>query len=620
MQKSHFTRRSFLGGLTIVAVGTVLTACQTRAPTASTPATVPAPTSPPATAAPAATSQPTAAVASSAQATAPAAAAAVASTAQPSASSSAKTANPATVNSDRVLRVGTNRSSLGKGLWGPITTSDWKFETDIFPFLEMPLTISGEANQMGSPTPWLAKSWTVAPDSRSFTVTLHPEAKWSDGQPITTEDLIYTIELCYSPDADYWLGPSTGFLPYLTGGKDFTAGKANTISGLTAVDDHTLKATFDAPGNAFPLDTMGLLSILPKHFLSKYTAKQLWNGDFPEAYNPTVYSGPYHLVRFDRQQKYLEVLRDDNWWGNAVFGQPGIKHLSEQVSNLQAALAGKIDLFGRIGVQDVEAVKQSKTLVVNANARESEGLMFNMRPGQTLPKPVKQAILLAINKQAVNELTGLGMGKPLLNPFSNVAGQQSWCPDCSVSLFAPVPYNPAQAKKLLADAKWDPNREIVIIGDPTENAILSLLQQELQAIGMKVKVNTSSTLITTWQNKGQYDIEWQGGWPANDPARFCQYWVGDPTQNAWLKATGWSDPSFTAACEAGLGSGDPNARLASFKKALQIYDEDIGPIQSLTQYVGFYAIIPNLAGFQQNQADMTGLCGKLGIASWYWGK
>ena len=67
---------------------------------------------------------------------------------------------------------------------------------------------------------------------------------------------------------------------------------------------------------------------MPQHFLSKYTPKQLWTGSFPEAYDPQVYSGPYHLVKYDRQQKYLEVVRDENWWGNDIIGKPGIKETS----------------------------------------------------------------------------------------------------------------------------------------------------------------------------------------------------------------------------------------------------------------------------------------------------
>jgi len=290
------------------------------------------------------------------------------------------------------------------------------------------------------------------------------------------------------------------------------------------------------------------------------------------------------------------------------------------VSDLQTALAGKLDLIGRLKLQDIDSVKSSQNLVVDSNARESEGLMFNMRPDSTLPIPVKQAIMLAIDKNAVSQLRGLGVGKPLRNPFSNVQGETSWCTGCDPSAFAPFAFDQAKAKQLLADSKFDMNREIVIIGGTGDNAILSLLQANLQAIGLKVKLNVSDTLVTDWQDKGQYDIEWQAGWPSNDPARFCRYWVGDPAQNYYLKATGWVDNDFRAACDAALGSGDPKVQQAQFQKALQIYNDHMGPIESLVQYVGFYAISPDIAGFAQNPADMTGLCGDLGILSWYWKK
>jgi ABC-type transport system substrate-binding protein len=96
--------------------------------------------------------------------------------------------------------------------------------------------------------------------------------------------------------------------------------------------------------------------------------------------------------------------------------------------------------------------------------------------------------------------------------------------------------------------------------------------------------------------------------------------VGDPAQNSWLKATGWSDPQFVDLCNKALGTPDPQTRTQLFQQAAQIYDQHVGPIQSLVQYVGFYAITPDLGGFAQNQADQTGLCGSYGILSWYWKK
>ena len=100
-------------------------------------------------------------------------------------------------------------------------------------------------------TPDLADTWEVSDDGTVYTFHIRENAKFHDGKPVTAEDVIYSWERAASPEL-----ASDTVLTYLgdiVGVREMDAGQADHISGLKAIDDHTLQVTIDAPKPYFIL-------------------------------------------------------------------------------------------------------------------------------------------------------------------------------------------------------------------------------------------------------------------------------------------------------------------------------------------------------------------------------
>ncbi len=191
--------------------------------------------------------------------------------------------NPDTVGSDRLLIL-PGRGRFGVGVWGSITASNWNFGSETYYQTVMPLIFLGPLGN-STPTPWLAKRVDPVDDRTALEIELYPEAKWSDGETITTEDVSFTLHLLYHADADYWLGDARGMIPNVAGGQDYYDGKTESIEGIQIIDDFNMRVEFNTPVGQIWRD-LGMLGILPEHHLGGFTAAQLWAGDFPDAWMP----------------------------------------------------------------------------------------------------------------------------------------------------------------------------------------------------------------------------------------------------------------------------------------------------------------------------------------------
>src|SRR5262245_28376188 len=130
----------------------------------------------------------------------------------------------------------------------------------------LPYILAGLAKQdaQRNVQPWLASSYEMSDDCATVTIKLHPEATWTDGKPLTADDLVWTWELWTAP----WIfgKDSPQSVAWgLAGAKEFNEGTADTISGVTVVDEHTVTAKLDPPYCVWSINQYMEWGILPKH-------------------------------------------------------------------------------------------------------------------------------------------------------------------------------------------------------------------------------------------------------------------------------------------------------------------------------------------------------------------
>jgi peptide/nickel transport system substrate-binding protein len=156
--------------------------------------------------------------------------------------------------------------------------------------------------QTGEYIPWLAESFEYNDDFTAITVKLRDGVKWSDGEPFTTEDVVFTYDTLFANPGMTW-----------------AAEVANNVASVEAVDDLTVTFNLLAPNpryhlnrEAFPaVGIWGGVTILPKH---------IWEGEDPLTFkssNP-IGTGPYTLA--SASQTSMVYDRNDDWWGKDVFG------------------------------------------------------------------------------------------------------------------------------------------------------------------------------------------------------------------------------------------------------------------------------------------------------------
>ncbi len=529
--------------------------------------------------------------------------------------------NPDTVGSDRLLIL-PGRGRFGVGVWGSITASNWNFGSETYYQTVMPLIFLGPLGN-STPTPWLAKRVDPVDDRTALEIELYPEGQWSDGESITTEDVSFTLHLLYHADADYWLGDARGMIPNVSGGQDYYDGKTETIAGIQIIDDFNMRVEFDTPVGQIWRD-LGMLGILPEHHLGGFTAAQLWAGDFPDAWMPEVFSGPYQVVKYDEEAKYLENQRWEEWWGNAIYGKPGIKRYAEQSGlRLENFLEGQSDVI-KIGAADYDSVKDLPDVSIHPRTFMMTGYGLNRMEDRKLSRTVMDAIAYAIDRDLWAEVLYFGFGDPEDSVFGlrgHLAGSaDSFCPDCDESLVLPRQYNPEMSMQLLAEAEaageWESGRVLSILTGAGGDAPV-LLQQQLAAVGIESEILQGEELRQERRADGNYDIDMVGGWVMNT-IRNCTYWVGSCEEDYWPSIFHWCNEEFRSKCVEAMGTTDPDEFTRLSEEIMNIYFND-GPIWGVTQIAEFYVTDAALGGFIPEEAfNFLGTCGEKGVSSWYW--
>ena len=343
--------------------------------------------------------------------------------------------------------------------------------------------------------PMLADSITTE-DNINFKVHIDDAATWSDGTPITADDVVFTALRIASPVI---ANPSLMYFAFEGVGDDgFVEEGATSISGIVALDNKTVQFTTKYPMalTTFENTYARYLHTLPKHVLEKVAEADLATYDWFS--RPEVISGPFFVTDFDVNH-YISYTKNENYWrGKVNIDKLNIKIVTG--SQLYAGLqSGEIDFVQQtMGVIPQEDYANIEALP-NINAVYGEPVtnqsVFIQTKSEAVSDPkVRQAILHAIDRnQLVNGLLN-GKGE-VVDGFLSSAS-----PFYDSSLI-PTEYNQEKAKQLLAEAGWDGSKTIrfyVNSGDTTFVNGASAIAAQLEAVGIKVEIQTVdfATLMT----------------------------------------------------------------------------------------------------------------------------
>ena len=367
--------------------------------------------------------------------------------------------------------------------------------------------------QTGEFIPWLAESYEYNPDFTSITVKLRDGVTWSDGQPFTPDDVIFTYDLLRENPGMVW------------------AESANEwVASVEKVDDLTVRFNLTSPNpryhlnrEAFPaVGIWGGITILPKHIWEAQADPLTFKNSDP------IGTGPYRLA--DASESAMTYERRDDWWGTTVFEvTPGPRVMQflfvGPETNIALALTNNELDVSPIGVLSPGSFLEVARRNPNVRAWTTEPpyawldpcpramMVQNATPPLDQPE-VRRALSYLIDRQAIADLAYEGTTTPAWGIWPDYEGNQPFF-EAVADLREQYPtdvYDPEQAEQLLSQAGVAPEdltlRYVVNSESAEEMKMSTVIADQLGAAGINVEVQplADATLEDTIR-RGDYDIK-----------------------------------------------------------------------------------------------------------------
>ncbi|MFB9177702.1 ABC transporter substrate-binding protein [Dactylosporangium sucinum] len=336
----------------------------------------------------------------------------------------------------------------------------------------------------------LASTWeNVA--ATTYTFRLNDKAKWSDGQPVTADDVVFTATAA-AQNADKF----TGYTPtawLAIDGAAAIAGTTKPLTGIKAVDPHTVQITLAAPDSQY-LTTLAnaVHVILPQHALAA-VAPATWAKSAFATQTP-IGSGPYKLAKVVPDQ-YLEFAANMDYYQ----GAPKIKKIFVKTGMTEAGIVNQLktgELDVALGMDPTNQSLLASTSRLKTSVDVGVGTMyiqFRVDNPQVADERVRQAFYYGVDRASM-----------LKSLFGN-AGKVLWAPagfDQTGADLNHYDYDPAKAKQLLDAANFDYAKPLTLPYASTESGwdkIAATIKDDMGKIGVNITLAPMDE--TAWSSK-----------------------------------------------------------------------------------------------------------------------
>lgn len=429
-----------------------------------------------------------------------------------------------------------------------------------------------------SPAPGIAESWEISDDKRTVTFKLDPDKVWSDGEPVTSEDVKYSLEV-------------------LGGEGDLFAGYTSDIESIETPDDETVVIETKRPdarlvGGLF-------IYIIPEHVWGEQSVEDLTGSFQPEL--PLVGSGPYVVTEFERG-RIVRMEKNPEWRGEEpAFDEVQYIKYGNQDGVERALRLGEIDMILEVEAASFGRLEEADDIeTISAPSPAYTQVGFNLCSEQDCPDAevgaavqdpaVRQAIAYAVDRERINAIAAQGtsfVGHGVLpsyyRSFYEVPEQD-------------YPYDPDQAAQILEDAGWTEGDDGVRTKDgeslsidvlarsesPYTQQAAKLMAEQAADVGIELNVQVVSDQRLTEVTTRKVD-----GKPAPQFDAFLWGWGGDPYDPSFILSvlTGgeigglsdsfWSNPEYDRLYDEQRGIFDVAERKEKIQEMVALAQEDL---------------------------------------------
>lgn len=436
-------------------------------------------------------------------------------------------------------------------------------------------------------TDYFTKVELTSTNPQVVTYTINPKAVWSDGTPITWEDIRSQIDATKGTDKAFAIAAPNG---------------SERVASVTrGVDDRQAVMTFAKPYSEWRGMFAGSTVLVPKSMTAT-----------PEAFNkaqltgPGPSAGPFIVSNLDRGAKRITLTRNPKWWGSPPLLDSITYLVLDDAARIPALQNNTIDATGLATLDEMQIVRRTDGVSI----RRAPGVAwyhftFNGASGSILADPaLRRAVAKGIDRQAIADVTlrGLADNPRPLNNHIYVAGQKGYQDNSGA-----VAFDPEKAKKELDALGWKMNGQFrekdgrkLAIRDVLYDSLSSrqygqIAQNNLAQIGVELDldVRPAAGFFTDFVTVGNFDI-----------AQFS--WSGDPFPLSSLTQIYQKDgesnfgkigsPEVDAKIEQTLSELDPDKARTLANELDQLLFAEVFSLP-LTQSTGNVAVRSTLANF-----------------------
>lgn len=453
------------------------------------------------------------------------------------------------------------------------------------------------------PLPGQAESWDVSEDGKTYTFYIRPEAKWSNGDPVTAHDFVGSYKRILTPS----LASEYAYqLHIVEGAEAFNKGETTDFStvGIRAVDERTLVVQLRNPTSYF-LSLLLHYSWHPVHLptVEKFGGLERkgtrWTR--PENY---VGNGPFILTEWNPNQ-HIDVRRSPTYWGAEDVKIDGVRFYPIENTDTEERMfrSGQLDVTNGMPLNKVDEYRENRQDVLRIEPYLAAA--FNKvnveRPHLQDPR-VRRALALAVDRVGLAEEVLRGVKSPAwhftpkMPGFSPPNTFEDDVEEARALLAA------AMADAGISDVKDYPSIEVLYPTSDSGRIVMEAIQSMWVAnLGLDIKLYNQEwkVYLDSTTNK-DYDVTWSA-WIGDyvDPMTFLDQLITDGGNNR----TGWSNAKYDQLLAEVQEVRDPVERAEMFYEMERILGEEC-PVIPLYFYTSAYAIDPAIKGWHPTLLDI----------------
>lgn len=453
-------------------------------------------------------------------------------------------------------------------------------------------------NANGNVVPGVAESWETT-DNKTFTFHIRKEAKWSNGDPVTAQDFVYSFQRAVDPAT---ASPYSWYMEYtkMINAKEIIAGeKDKSTLGVKAIDDKTLMFELESPVPYFVM-MMGHTTVKPVHKATVEKYGEQWTK--PEHF---VGNGAYVLDKWVVNER-LELKRNPQYWDdkNTVLNKVTYLPIENQVAEMNRFLSGEIQITNELPLEHFKRLKKEHPESVQVQGQLCTYYYgFNTAKAPFDDVRVRQALSYAIDRDVISDAI-LGQGqKPAY--FLTPEITAGFSPEMPAYGKMTQKERVAEAKKLLEAAGYSKSNPLkfTLLYNTSENhkkiatAVQSMWKTTL-GVDIALENQEWKTFLDT-RRQGNFDAT-RAGWCGdyNEASSFLTLLMSSNSSND----SKYHSAEYDATLEKAMTSTSEEERQKLYADAEKLLARDM-PIAPIYQYVRSRLVSPTVGGYPSNNAE-----------------